>query len=250
MKSYLLFQLYGPMASWGDIAVGEQRPTLGHPTKSAITGLLAAALGIKRQEEVIHNQLSDGYRLAIRVDASGSLLRDYHTIQVPPPQRGRVFHTRKDELDVEKHQLNTLLSSRDYRADAHYTVALWERNGPYNLPALKQALEQPHYTLYLGRKSCPLARPLQPRLIKSENLYNAFQQFEINDEVLNTQQLSASTPDSTTAYYWEELTPSETGLPQGGSHMMYERRDKVSSRRRWQFMTRKEYHITVTERES
>ena len=51
MREFLIFRLYGMMASWGDIAVGELRPTFDHPSRSAIVGLLAAALGIRRDEE-------------------------------------------------------------------------------------------------------------------------------------------------------------------------------------------------------
>ena len=50
MPEYLVFQLYGPFMSWGDIAVGEMRPSAMMPAKSAILGLLAAAVGIKRPE--------------------------------------------------------------------------------------------------------------------------------------------------------------------------------------------------------
>ena len=48
---YLLFRLYGPLASWGEIAVGESRHTAAYPGKAALIGLLAAALGIRRDEE-------------------------------------------------------------------------------------------------------------------------------------------------------------------------------------------------------
>ena len=47
----LLFRLYGPLASWGEIAVGESRHTAVYPSKSALLGLLAASLGIRRDEE-------------------------------------------------------------------------------------------------------------------------------------------------------------------------------------------------------
>jgi CRISPR system Cascade subunit CasD len=33
---YLLFRLYGPMASWGEIAVGEMRHSEVKPSKSAL----------------------------------------------------------------------------------------------------------------------------------------------------------------------------------------------------------------------
>ena len=51
MREYLMFRLYGPMASWGDIAVGEYRPSFAHPSKSAVMGMLAAAVGLRREEE-------------------------------------------------------------------------------------------------------------------------------------------------------------------------------------------------------
>ena len=60
MHEYLLFRLYGSMASWGDIAVGEFRPTFDHPSKSAVMGLIAAAMGIRRDEEERQRELAAG----------------------------------------------------------------------------------------------------------------------------------------------------------------------------------------------
>ena len=51
MNAYLVFRLYGPLASWGMPAVGGDRPTAAQPTRSALLGLLAAGLGIKRDKE-------------------------------------------------------------------------------------------------------------------------------------------------------------------------------------------------------
>ena len=70
MTDYLLFRLYGAMAAWGDIAVGEQRPSTPHPSKSALLGLLAAALGIRRHEDERHQALADGYGFAVRMAAA------------------------------------------------------------------------------------------------------------------------------------------------------------------------------------
>jgi CRISPR system Cascade subunit CasD len=51
MSQYLVFQLHGPMASWGVDAPGEVRHSHELPSRSALLGLLAAALGIRREEE-------------------------------------------------------------------------------------------------------------------------------------------------------------------------------------------------------
>jgi CRISPR system Cascade subunit CasD len=125
MREYLVFQLYGPFASWGDIAVGEERPSALVPTKSAILGILAAAKGIKRPDTVRdeeerkvcekqHEQMSLGYGIAVKTSAAGTPLFDYHTIQVPSSGTGRnkkTFYTRLDELCWEdRSELNTILS--------------------------------------------------------------------------------------------------------------------------------------------
>ena len=71
MKNYLLFRLYGPLASWGDIAVGTHRPSYDHPSKSAVMGLLAAAVGIRRNEENKHRELAGAYNFAVLVNSPG-----------------------------------------------------------------------------------------------------------------------------------------------------------------------------------
>lgn len=48
---FLVFQLQGPMAAWGDTAVGEFRPSLDAPGLSSLVGLLGAALGLRREDE-------------------------------------------------------------------------------------------------------------------------------------------------------------------------------------------------------
>lgn len=232
---HLLFQLYGPMASWGEIAVGEHRRSGVAPSKSAIIGLLCAALGIRREEEERHRELSNAYGVAVRVDHRGELLRDYHTTQVPPATRGKRYYTRKDEMSAEK--LNTILSQRDYRVDAVYVVALWQHSdvAPYSLDVLSEALKTPQFHLYLGRKSCPLALPVFAQVIEADTLAHAFNLSSFPDFL---QSLSAS---DLLEYVWE-------AHPQAGieATMVYPRRDNVLSRKRWQFRERDEFYAAIT----
>ena len=76
--------LYAPLAAMGDIAVGERRGGFDRPARSAVLGLVAAALGIDRADEEGHAALDRGYRMAQRVRARGTLVEDYHTVQAPP----------------------------------------------------------------------------------------------------------------------------------------------------------------------
>jgi len=164
----LIFQLQAPLASWGDVAVGEYRPTAEYPSRSAIHGLLGAALGIDRDDEPAQSSLRAGFRMAVGVLEPGRLLRDYHTSQVPSRTdlKKRPHATRRDELRVPKDDLNTILSSRDYRQNAASLVAIQALvPAPHSLGELASALIRPRFVLYLGRKSCPPAAPLHPRVL-------------------------------------------------------------------------------------
>jgi len=241
MKEYLIFRLYGMMASWGDIAVGEFRPTFDRPSKSAIIGLISAAIGIQRDEEERLRDLATAYSVAIRIDASGFLLRDYHTAQVPPSGKGKkklVFPTRKDELSVPKDDLNTILSTRDYRCDALYTICLWNRASfpPFPLSAMKQHLENPVFQLYLGRKSCPLSLPLLPQIVQANSISEAFSQVRFPDY----QFLKKLNPSGDIRIYWED--DDNTGYK---SIHTVQRRDDPLSRKRWQFGNRTEQYTMI-----
>jgi len=245
MREFLIFRLYGPIASWGDIAVGENRPTYDRPSKSALLGLVAAGLGIRRDEEERQRELATGYGMAVRIDKPGVLLRDYHTAQVPPSGKGRRklhFQTRKEELSVPKDDLNTVLSSRDYRCDALYTVCLWSltANPPYPLTKIKHQLEHPEFVLYLGRKSCPLSLPVQAQVLSAVNLYEALSSVHFSDHPF----LRQLVPDSSVRVFWEgdEASGFEKELT-------VIRRDDPFSRKRWQFANRQE-HYAMVERSS
>ncbi len=234
--NFLLFQLYGAMASWGDIAVGEVRPTHSHPGKSAIIGMISAALGIKRDEEDKHIELNRSYGLAVRVDASGTILRDYHTTQVPPSKRKVTYYTRKDELSAEV--ANTILSTRDYYCDALNTICLWTSGeAPYSLNEIALALANPEFTLYLGRKSCPASLPVNATVVSAEDIKSAFDKAP----PLDTEFLAPIPKNKTVFYYWEDIDTGSAGMEPEHTNT---RRDVILSRIRWQFDNRQEHYAS------
>jgi CRISPR system Cascade subunit CasD len=74
--STLLLRLAAPLQSWGIDAKFERRGTERIPTKSGVIGLMAAAMG-RRRDDSITDLL--GLNFGVRVDKEGVLLRDYHT---------------------------------------------------------------------------------------------------------------------------------------------------------------------------
>lgn len=241
MAEFLIFRLYGPMAAAGEIAVGEHRPTADHPSRSGVIGLIGAALGVRRDDEAAQAALARGYRVAVRVDAPGALMRDYHTAQVPPASAGRRRHrfaTRREELGGPRESLNTVLSTRDYRCDAVYTVgvACADDHPPYPLAAIAQALRAPVFTLYLGRKSCPLAVPVDPRIREADDLIAAMQQ----PDVVNDEFVHELLRRGDRAVYWDADCPTACRPAEERTC-----RDVPLHRGRWQFGERVERYVRL-----
>ncbi len=240
MKEYLVFRLFGPIASWGEIAVGENRHSFSYPSKSAIIGLVASALGYKREEEEKHTKLSKSLSFGVKVYSAGILLRDYHTIQTPPSKEKIIYATRKDELS-DKLEVKTILSSRDYRMDALYDICIWQTNESFLLKDILPKLNAPTFSLFLGRKSCVFASPLFAKLVKAKDLFSAFTEFNIElNEKFKIEKIenffeSEFLQSNVNEYIWEN--ESESMFTE-----IRTRRDEVLSRKRWQFSERKEFY--------
>lgn len=135
MPSTLLLRLSGPMQSWGATSRFKQRATEQVPTKSGVLGLLAAAQGRQRTDDL---QDLAALTFAVRVDQPGSLLRDYQTAQ---PWQKRP----KD---------NANLVTRYYLEDAVFVAAIESDNDSF-IDELAGAVQRPRFPLFLGRRSCP-----------------------------------------------------------------------------------------------
>lgn len=178
MTRYLLFTLYAPLASWGEIAMGEQRGSWTYPSRSAVLGLAAAALGLPRENTQGHAALDEGYGFAVRLDAPGVPLSDYHTTQTMAQSVVKKAKPATRRALLAAGDPETILSRRGYRADALATAALWTKKEMprWALDTLAAALRRPVFTLYAGRKSNPFGLPLDPQVIEAETLAEAFAQ--------------------------------------------------------------------------
>jgi len=134
--STLLLRLAAPLQSWGLDNKFERRMTMREPTKSGVIGMLAAALGRRREEgEEAVKDLAP-LRFGVRIDQPGQLLHDFHTAQGKTEKEKFVTH-------------------RYYLADAVFLVGL-EGDDAF-LQMLDEAINAPAFPLYLGRRSCPPA---------------------------------------------------------------------------------------------
>lgn len=135
--STLLLRLAAPMQAWGTDSKFNRRMTGREPSKSGVVGLIAAALGRRRTEDI--NDLR-ALCFGVRIDQPGSLVRDYHI-------------TRND-MNVwrKKREVDAFLSERYYLADAVFPVGL-EGDEKFLLE-IDKAIQSPAFPLFLGRRSC------------------------------------------------------------------------------------------------
>ena len=91
--STLLLRFAGPMQAWGVDARFDVCRTNREPTKSGVIGLLAAALGLRRDAPL--DDLT-ALRFGVRVDREGQLLRDLHMVHGEKDYRTMRYYHQKD----------------------------------------------------------------------------------------------------------------------------------------------------------
>lgn len=138
----LLIRLAGPMQAWGTQSRFDMRDTGLEPSKSAVVGLLAAALGRARGEPI--DDLAS-LNMGVRVLHEGVLSHDYHTVLDVPKASGAAP--------------DTVVSQRYFLADAEFLVAL-QHGERGRLARLDDALRRPRWPLYLGRRAFPPTAPI------------------------------------------------------------------------------------------
>ena len=185
MTNTLLLRLKGPMQSWGVSSRFSIRDTGKEPSKSGVIGLLCAALGISRDEANTDNPQFAGLiklKMNVRVLREGVMQKDFHTAVGVSKADGTIV-----PKENPKHPKFTVISTRWYLADADFLVGL-DSDDPEFLERLQNALKNPKWQLFLGRKafvpSVPVYFPESEDKTKNglQTGENVLQDFEINSK--------------------------------------------------------------------
>lgn len=136
----LALRLAGPLQSWGTSLKLRNHETDTMPSKSGVIGIIAAALGRRRDADL--SDLS-ALRFGVRGDNPGSMLRDFQTSHKWKSDiKGRPYAEAKDSYTGDRY----------YLQDACFTAAL--EGDRELLEKCADALNHPVFPPYLGRRSC------------------------------------------------------------------------------------------------
>lgn len=209
----LLFD--APMQSWGHSSRFTRRSTALHPTRSAVIGMISAAMGINKYDGNEDITRFDGLRLvtvtlprpSLRTSVNIQRMCDYHTVTGIRRASGKV------EQDA------TVQTYRDYLLDARFGTLI---EGPAALlEEIAAAMANPRWGVWLGRKCCipaspVLASPVSERQKSWRTLlercgYTGIEALEAFDHVI---EVSADTPGADMI----EDRPIGYGRPIGERH--------------------------------
>lgn len=214
--SFLALRLEGPLQSWGFDSQYNRRYTGLMPTKSAVAGICCAALGFPRgsdQEKTFLESFQNVRMTAIAIPRQGAKkelpvrrLQDYHTVgggydPNNPNERGSITVSAEDGKPRAKNgQSLAVLTHRQYLTDASFGVLL-EGDTAF-LMQIADALANPVWGVWLGRKACIPAAPVLAGLrmdrdeaIKLFNLEKSFEAYIRQEDVKSFADGKDSLPD-------------------------------------------------------
>jgi CRISPR system Cascade subunit CasD len=177
-SQYLLLWLEAPLQSWGFDSKFGRRDTLKFPTRSGVLGLLCAALGYSGEQKEFLAQMSSKQQLVVsylRNDEKKQtitpepLLMDFQMVgsgydDSDPWQSLLIPKTSEGKKPVGG---GSKMTYRYYLQDARFAVVLECSQAESTL--FSEALQNPMYDLFLGRKNCVPTEFIYQGVFDSEN---------------------------------------------------------------------------------
>ena len=180
MMRWLILTLKAPMVSFGGEAIDARGITRDFPAASALTGLLGNALGYERHETALLDRLQARLVFGARREMEPVLGRitDFQTAQLSKGDKGWVTRGLPEGRDGGADTYDSPhIRYRDYHADAAVTVVL--RLDPAeeapDIDALAAALDRPARPLFIGRKACLPAAPINGGFIEAGSAREALE---------------------------------------------------------------------------
>lgn len=148
----LLLRLAAPLQAWGSSSKFNIRTTEREPTKSGVIGMIAAALGIKRNDDSEELEKLAKLKFGVRVEREGKLIKDFQMVYTGKLSDSERRHNKSDSANMH-------ITERYYLSDAVFLAAL-ESDDISFLERISEAVQNPVFPLFLGRRSCPPVLPV------------------------------------------------------------------------------------------
>jgi CRISPR system Cascade subunit CasD len=163
----------GPLMALQGPRIDARPQGLAIPTRSLVTGLIGAALGLDRSEGALLQKVQDTMRLAVLVQREGQEVIDYQIADLSKAHMiGPMWTSGVSIVKREGSQIDGLRQQwRPYLADADMLLLVELLPGaPFSATQILEALDQPQRPLFLGRTSCPPETRLAGEILPTASL--------------------------------------------------------------------------------
>lgn len=193
MPRHLLMRLEAPLIAFGGETIDNFGVIRDFPALSMVTGLLANALGYRREESELHDRLQSRLVLGARLDSELQPLRDYQTAQLFENDQGWTTFGEPEgrakspsyTMQPDGRKSLTWQRYRDYHASLNVLVAL-RLNFADEAPTqddLAEALDHPARPLFIGRKNCLPSRRIFAGWQEADNVLHALQTAQLPEKI-------------------------------------------------------------------
>lgn len=163
----LAILLDAPLQAWGVSSRYQRRETEAFPVKSGLVGMLAAALGIDKHAADESGQIASltgflvtTYRVPKTVRSPVVRLVDFHTVGGGYDKDASKFEKLSIPRKASGPPFGTVLTRRAYLTDSRFAAVF---TGDANaIRSCREALDDPRWGVWFGRKACLPALPLSP----------------------------------------------------------------------------------------
>jgi len=153
---YILLWFEGPLQAWGADSKFGRRDSLKFPTKSGVLGVVCCALGARGEQKELLLEFSSLTQTVVSYTKAHRepLLRDFHMVGsgYDDSDPWTTLHIPKKSDGGKAVGGGTKMTYRFYLQDARFAVVL--ETPPARAESIMEAIQNPVYDLYLGRKTC------------------------------------------------------------------------------------------------
>ncbi|MFT5623123.1 MAG: CRISPR system Cascade subunit CasD [Bacteroidia bacterium] len=164
----LAFYIDAPLQSWGASSRFQYRETNAFPTKSALVGLIAGALGIDKHqatESALLQPIADLKLTVVRLNKqqrTPSRFTDFHTVGGGYNKKAPLWEKMSIPKKASGAPFGTVITRRSFLTDSTFAALL--EGDSETLNRVQAALLDPVWGVWFGRKTCLPASPLTPTL--------------------------------------------------------------------------------------
>ena len=172
MGVFFTMRLVAPIASLQGARIDTHSDALPVPTRSVVTGLIGAALGIGYGQPELLQHIQETMRLAFVVHKASTIERDYQTVRMGLRHLiGPMWWHDGHRLGVINRaggeEERTITGERPLICDLDLTVAVQLLPAaPFSAQTILKALREPVHPLGVGQRSCLPTEPIAGKVLE------------------------------------------------------------------------------------